>query len=404
MASNQMLISLRYREYRMFWIGNATSNIGIWMLGAGRLWLMYKLTDSEIMLGLVASASAGPILLFSMWGGVVADRINRVTLVTCTRAMFAFTASLTGLLIALDIIEPWHLIAISLCNGVLLSFDIPCRQAIVPNLVPREHLVNAISLQSMLGTSSAVIGPSLLPLMINLWAIDGVFFFVGASYAFTTLMFIQLKSQPTRTDSASQSPWRDLLSGLSYIRMNRIIVALILIGVLTGIFAGSLPTLLPVFAEKVLSGNVETYGILLLSSGVGGMIGAMALANFVRLRNSSAIQLIAGAGLGTGFMVLAGIEWVPVAIFIIAIIGIFSVCFGTINNTLLQSILDDAFRGRVMSIHQIGWGASAIGSLFVGVLAELVSVTFAFAVCGLITAVSATTLSLYVSKRLNSKH
>ena len=108
-----MLISLRYREYRMFWIGNAASNIGIWMLGAGRLWLMYKLTDSEIMLGLVASASAGPILLFSMWGGVVADRINRVKLVTCTRAMFAFTASLTGLLIALDIIQPWHLIAIS---------------------------------------------------------------------------------------------------------------------------------------------------------------------------------------------------------------------------------------------------------------------------------------------------
>jgi MFS family permease len=397
-----MLVSLRYREYRIFWVGNASSNIGIWMLGAGRLWLMYKLTNSEMMLGLLTFASVGPILLLSMWGGVIADRVDRVRLVTVTRAMFAVTAILTGALVTFNIILPWHLLAISLCNGVLLSFDIPCRQAIVPNLIPRQHLVNAISLQSMLGSGSAILGPSLLPLMIHLWNIDGVFFFVGSAYAFTTLMFAGLKSHPLPKDSKATSPWTDLLSGFSYIRSRQVVVALISIGMVTGLFASSLPTLLPFFATDILNGDIRTYSILLLSSGIGGMTGALALASFAALRHSSFVQILTGGCLGMGFMALAGISWIPAAIAAIAIIGACSVSFGTINSTLLQSLLDDAYRGRVMSIHQIGWGASAIGGILVGVLAELVNVPFTFLLCGVITTVSIGALSIFVSRRLKA--
>ena len=117
---------------------------------AGRLWLMHLLTDSPLMLGLVAFCGLGPTLILSMWGGVVADRVNRMRLVTMTRAAFALTALLTGLLIVTEVIEPWHLLTISLVNGVLLSFDIPSRQAIIPNLVPAEHLMNAVVLLSLI--------------------------------------------------------------------------------------------------------------------------------------------------------------------------------------------------------------------------------------------------------------
>ena len=127
---------------------------------AGRLWLMHELTNAALMLGLLAISSTGPILLLSMWGGVVADRVNRLKLVTFSRGMFSLLALLTGLLIAVDVIRPWHLIAISLATGVLLSFDIPSRQAILPNLVDREHLFNAIFLYSFLFGGSAVIGPT----------------------------------------------------------------------------------------------------------------------------------------------------------------------------------------------------------------------------------------------------
>ena len=115
-----MLTALKFREYRIFWIGNLTSNIGIWLLFSGRLWLMNELTNSALFLGILAFASSFPILLFSMWGGVVADRVNRVRLVTITRALFAVTAILTGLLIAFDLILPWHLIVISLYTVILI--------------------------------------------------------------------------------------------------------------------------------------------------------------------------------------------------------------------------------------------------------------------------------------------
>ena len=263
--------AFRYTSYRLFWIGNAFSNIGIWALMAGRLWLMYQLTDSPLMLGLVTFSGLGPILLLSMWGGVVADRVNRMRLVVTTRALFSFTALLTGILAATDIIEPWHLLAISLANGVLLSFDIPCRQAIVPNLVPRQHLMNAVVLQSLLMSGSTVIGPFLFVPLVKALDIEGVFFFVGAMYVGTVVMFALVDPQPHIGDRKRTMPWRDLMEGFDYIRGSTTIVSLVALGILAGIFGSSFGTLLPVFADTVLGGGVETYGNLLLASGIGGI-------------------------------------------------------------------------------------------------------------------------------------
>ena len=254
-----------YSSYRLFWVGNAFSNIGIWALIAGRLWLMHQLTDSPLMLGLVTFAGLGPILLLSMWGGVVADRVNRMRLVVTTRALFAFTALLTGVLAATDIIEPWHLLAISLANGVLLSFDIPCRQAIVPNLVPRQHLMNAVVLQSLLMSGSTVIGPFLFAPLVRTLGIEGVFFFVGAMYVGTVAMFALVDPQPHIGDRKWTMPWRDLVEGFDYIRGSTTIVSLVALGILAGIFGSSFGTLLPVFADTVLQGGVETYSDLLLA-------------------------------------------------------------------------------------------------------------------------------------------
>jgi MFS family permease len=395
-----MFTALRYREYRIFWVGNAASNIGIWLLMAGRLWLIYDLTDSEAMLGILTFASLGPILALSMWGGVLADRVSRVKLVTATRAMFAITAILTGALIAFGVIEPWHLIAISVANGVLLSFDIPSRQAMVPNLLPREHLVNALALQSMLWVGSAVLGPTFLPLMMKAWGIEGVFFFVGGAYVFTSVAFAQLKPQPARENSRVNSPVADLLAGFSYIRSHNVMVALISIGVVAGIFAIPYLTLLPAFAADVLDSPVDGYSYLLLASGIGGFFGMVALANFVNLKDSASVQAVTGVGLGAALVAFALVGNLPTSIVAIALVGAFALAFGTINNTLLQSIVAEEYRGRVSSIHQLGWGASAFGGLMLGFLAQSVSAPFALAVSGSIAAISIGLLSVYIRRRL----
>ena len=173
---SSFFVALQYREYRLFWLGGAFSNIGMWALIYGRLWLMHELTDIPIMLGAVTLSSLGPVIILSPFGGVIADRVDRLRLVIISRFMFASLALLTAFLIALNIIQPWHLISISLATGVLLSFDIPSRQAMLPNLVPNQHLANAIAVYSMLTAGSAIIGPGMFVPLVNFYGVRVSFF------------------------------------------------------------------------------------------------------------------------------------------------------------------------------------------------------------------------------------
>ena len=393
-----MLTALKFRDYRIFWIGNATSNIGIFLLMAGSLWLMHELTNSALYLGVLTFTGLGPILVLSMWGGVIADRVNRVRLVTITRGCFSATALIIGLLVTLNVIQPWHLIFISLINGILLSLDIPSRQAMVPNLLPREHLLNAFALQSILGTGSAIIGPVFLPFIEKLWGIEGVFMVIGVAYAFTAVMFSKLSKQEIYATGKVQKPWRDLIEGFSYIKDHGVMIALISIGIVAGVFTSSYTTLLPVFAQDILGGDVQGYGNLLLSSGIGGMVGAIVIAQFAKSGDFNLIQTTSGIGLSLTLVVFAVNGNFILAVISIAVVGAFGVVFSTINNTFLQNMIADEYRGRVSSIHQLGWGASAFGGLLLGFLAQTFGPQFGLSLCGGIATVSILALSFYIKK------
>lgn len=396
--------AFRYADYRLFWTGNAFSNVGIWALMAGRLWLMHQLTDSPLMLGLVTFSGLGPILLLSMWGGVVADRVNRMRLVITTRVLFSCTALLTGVLVAVGVIEAWHLLAISFVNGVLLSFDIPSRQAIVPNLVPRQHLMNAVVLQSLLMSGSTVIGPFLFAPLVKALGIEGVFFFVGVMYAGTVVLFAFVDPRRHIGDRKRTMPWRDLADGFSYIRGNATIISLVSLGILAGIFGSSFGTLLPIFADTVLRGGVETYGDLLLAGGIGGLTATLLLVMFGRLKDSALLQVATGLAFGLGLVLFAHVTYLPASLSVVLVVGAASTAFGTINNTLLQSVVVDEFRGRVMSIHQLGWGSSAVGGLLLGSLAQAAGASFALSVSGAAVALGAAALTLPAMRDGRTRH
>lgn len=388
-----------YREYRLFWIAAAFSNIGMWTLVYGRLWMMRTLTDSEILLGAVATATLAPVMLLSLWGGVVADRINRLHLLRFTRFLFAGAGLLTGILIFTDVIQAWQLLVISAFTGILLAFDIPARSAMVAALVPKEQLPSAISLYSVVFGGAAILGPMLFHPLVSAIGMEGLFFIISASYLLTVVTLIRMDpglhyamNRATReqtTDALHVSKAvgdrvDELVDGLRYVRRQPGIAMTIGYGIVIGLVASPFETLLPVVTEEVFSGDSATYGQLLLSTGIGGMIATLGITVIGARARPPLYLAIGGLALGISFIILAMLDNLLFALPITAIIGISSVLKGTMSTTVVQTLVTDEFRGRVLSLMMFTWGAQAIGALLSGILAQMWGAPTAIFVSGVI--------------------
>ena len=392
--------AFRYREYRVYWLAAAFSNVGMWALVYGRLWLMHDLTDSPLWVGLVTTANLGPVLLLSMWGGVVADRVNRLTLVRWTRGMFAVLAVVTGVLIATGAMRPWHLIAISVGTGALLSFDIPSRSAMLPALVPRDHLASAIALYSFVFGGAAILGPAIFSPLVALWGIEGVFFLIGAAYVLTVGALVFMDASGHRPRARPSTMVQGLRDGFRYVHRHRVIEALIALGLVMGVFGASYETLLPVFSDRIITGGIDTYGRLLLSAGIGGLIATSSIAVLGVHVRPARYLVVAAVGYGLALLTLSRVSWFPVAMLAVGLVGGFRVVFSTMNVTLIQSLAADEFRGRVMSIHQFSWGAAALGSLLMGALGETVGAPLAMMLGGIVVAGAALLAAATALRRL----
>jgi MFS family permease len=388
--------AFRFREYRLFWIAAAFSNIGMWSLVYGRLFLMRSLTGSELMLGLVATANLLPVLIFSMWGGVLADRFNRLKIVRFTRLMFAIVTLGTAALIQSGNIEAWHILAISAVTGTLLAFDIPSRSAMVATIVPKEHLAGAIALYSIVFGAAAIVGPILIEPLVSRYGYEGLFYIIGTSYVLTVLTLLMMRTTGHKVASTSRTAIQGLLEGFEYLKGQKSIFSVIMLGVTLGLFGSSFDTLLPVFADEIYDTGLDAGGRLLLGAGIGGLLATTAITLIGKRVRPALYLVIAGIGLGTAQLIFSRVEIINFAIVIAGTIGGFKVVLGTMNTTVVQTLVDEEFRGRVMSINQLTWGASALGGLLMGYLAQRFDAPTAMTVGGTI-AILATAL---VGKRL----
>ena len=420
-----------YREYRLFWIAAAFSNVGMWTLVYGRLWLMRSLTESEILLGSVTAATMAPVMIFSVWGGVVADTVNRLRLLRFTRFLFAIAGLVTAVLIATDTIEAWHLLAISAVTGVMLAFDIPTRGAMVASLVPREQLPSAISLYSVVFGGAAILGPSLFHPLVSAVGMEGLFFIVSASYVLTVLTLLRMDHQPhfagatplsqgergankrsevsgvcsspsrsegdagersenaggarpgNRLLTSTRARVRDMVEGIKFVRRESAIAAIIGYGVIIGIVATPLETLLPVVTQEVYNGDTATYGRLLLAIGIGGLVGTFGI-TLIGTRSKPPLFLaLGGVAVGICYIAFGAVDLLMFALAIAGLLGGLSVVKGTMSTTVVQTLTSDTFRGRVMSLMNFTWGAQALGALVMGTLAQLWGAPFAFIVAGI---------------------
>ncbi len=365
------------------------SLVGSWIQIVAQSWLMFDLTKSAFLLGLAGFLGSIPMFLLSLFGGVAADRINKRSILLFTQNAFMALAFILAVLTQLKLITPWQVMFIALLNGTVMAFDGPARQAIVAELVGREHLLNAVALNSAAFNSSRLIGPALAGVLIAIIGMSGCFYINGISFlaVIAALTFIKITPGFKKESKAAFS--KDLLEGLRFIRNHRIILLLITTVGITSLFGISYVILMPIFANDILRVGARGLGALMSAAGLGALVAALSLARFSKLENKGRFLAFSLAVFSISLVLFALSKVYFSSLLALALIGWSSVTATSLINISLQELVPDNFRGRVMSAYMFTFaGAMPFGNLLAGVLSQGWGVTFTVTLSGSICAVS----------------
>lgn len=369
--------SLRYRNYRLFFYGQSISLIGTWIQRITTPWLVYELTGSAFMLGVVSFADQIPSLLLSPLAGVLTDRWNRYHLLIITQIGAMIQALLLAFLFLSGTIEVWHIVLLSIFHGCVKAFDVTARQSFLIEMVEKkEDLGNAIALNSTMMNGAKLLGPSIAGLLIVLTG-EGICFLInGLSYLFVVASLLMMKINPRKINNQSKPVLKNLKEGFAYTFGFGPIKYLLSLRALVGLMGMPYAVLMPVFATEILHGNSHTFGFLMGAAGLGALMGALYLASRKSVLGLS--KLIPRA------TVLFGLALVAFSLsrsFILSLVLMVAVGLGLMlqmaaSSTILQTIVDDDKRGRVMSFYTMAhMGTMPFGSFLAGALASSLGVS-----------------------------
>lgn len=381
---HRVFASLRYRNYRLVWLGSCTEHIGEFMEVGALLWLVNQLTDSPFMLTVVGSARFVPMVFFSFLGGVASDRMNRKTVLLLSLLAQCFLSTALGLLVATGLVEVWHIIVVALLCAVLTSFNHPARASIIPNLVKKEQLLNAISLDSASVMAARVVGMPIAGIMIGVMGVTPVFFVrvVGNLVAMFWLSWVQVPATPL--EARKKNPWRNLVEGLRYVAGYGVVLTLVILYLIPQFANQTLTNLLPIFAVKIFKVGATGYGYLQAAPGLGSVLALIALASMGNARHKGWMLFSSGVILGLALMAFAATTWFWLSLVLLVIVGGMTMAFMALSTTLVQVIIPDEVRGRVMSLREISFGLGPAFSLIFGAMAERTGAPLATAALGMV--------------------
>jgi MFS family permease len=373
--------ALRHRNFRLFFGGQFVSLIGTWMQSVAQGWLVLKLTNSALMLGVVSFAGFLPVLLVTLFAGVVVDHADRRRLIVATQGLLMLSAFILAALTWAGVVRVEHVIILAAINGLVTAFDMPARQTFVVEMVGREDLPNAIALNSMIFNGARVIGPAVAGLLISAIGIAGCFFLNGVSYVAVIWSLLEMELVARELPRIGSSMFTRLREGFDYIWHHRASFYLLLLIALNAGFGMQYSVLIPVFARDVLHGGARAYGFLLAVQGVGALVGGLVLAS-CRTPRALRQNLIFGLfGSAVGIFTFGFSSRMWLSLLAQMLIGAGLLNHTATSNTMLQMFVSDELRGRVMSMYTLSFiGLAPIGSLEVGYIGELVSPQAAVAV------------------------
>jgi MFS family permease len=369
-----MVRALHHRNYRLFFIGQSISLIGTWMTRIATSWLVYRLTGSALLLGLVGFAGQIPSFLLAPFAGVLIDRWDRHRLLVVTQILAMLqSAALAGLTLA-GVINIWHVLALSLCQGLINAFDMPARQAFVVEMVEkREDMANAIALNSSMVNAARLLGPSIGGVIIAAVGEGWCFTLDAVSYlaVIASLLLMRLVPRQRRAAAKETKVLHELREGWTYVVGSPPIRSILMLLALVSLVGMPYTVLMPVFASAILHGGPHTLGFLMAATGVGALSGAVFLANRRSVLGLGRVIPVMSALFGAGLIgfSLSRVLWLSLPLLVVTGIG-FMVQMAA-SNTLLQTLVDDDKRGRVMSFYTMAiMGVTPFGSLLAGTLAH----------------------------------
>jgi MFS family permease len=381
----QPLRALRHRNFRLYWSGQIVSQIGTWMQIVAQSWLVYRLTDSPLMLGVVSFAPLVPVIPISLLGGVISDRFPRRRLILITETVLLLQALAMAVLRWLDVIQVWHVILLSVVLGAAAALEQPARLALVADTVDKEDLTSAVALNSASYNVARVVGPSLAGLLLVWIGEAGCFLVNSASFVAVILALLAMRLPPWIAPEKRLAVGSGLVDGFRYVWNTGTIRGLMAIIALSSLLTLPYIALMPVFAKDVLHIGPTGLGFLLAGSGIGAIAGALVAANLhIRRRG---LWLVGSNVVGPALLVLFCLSRsFPASLVLIVLVGASNALRLTLATSLIQILALERFRGRLMSIfYLLSNGMQQAGALGMGAMAELSSVPWAVGVGALVS-------------------
>jgi MFS family permease len=393
----QTFSSLRHLDYRYLWSGTLMMSAGQWIQQVTLGWLLYDLTGSSVLLGLLNGVRALPFLVTGPMAGVAADRMDRRKLMLRTLYVLIITALLMGSLVGSGLLHVWHIFIFTLITGVAWSFTEPVRQSLIPSVVPKQDLVNAIALNSGGFNLMKVLGPALGGLMIAMFGPAGNFFVQSSAYLGVLAMTYLMHVPPTPDKARRSSALANLKEGFAYVWTTPAVLALMTLAYVPRVFAVPYQTLMPVFQKDVLKVGPEGLGMLMAAPGVGAVLAVLILASVANRVKRQGLFLVGSIIVLGLFMILfSHTTSFPLALAVLVGVGAFQMFFLASTNTMLQLIVPDELRGRVMSLYMLDRGLMPAGALFAGVAAHFIGAPLTVSAMGVIVII----LALFVAWRV----
>jgi MFS family permease len=392
--------SLKYRDFRLLWMSTLFTSAGQWFQQITVGWLVWEMTQSAFLLGSINGFRALPLLLLAPVVGVAADRVNRKWLLQSTAVLAFFSSAAMAVIIFAEVLEVWHLFLFTLITGVVWAFNNPVRQSIVPNLVPKFDLMNALALQSAGFNITRILGPALAGVILA--HVGGAENFGLQTLAYVgVFMMVVPMVVPAATRAASASIRENLGEGLKYVWSHKTLRTQLTLAFVPTILAFPYMALMPIFATDVYGKAASAFGIMGSAVGVGAVLGTLTLATLSNVERRGMVMMGAILLLGVSLVAFSQARSFELALFLLAVTGAAQMVYLTTNQTILQLIVPDELRGRVMGIYMLSQGMMPLGGLLGGALAEATSAPTAVALLGTLVCVMAL-LFMFRAKELRA--